>query len=178
MDDIERHRMEQRQKDYRELYKNDFSGVGIFVKKKRKQLLGIVAKSGGKAGHGKGGFDRKTLSNFWYDVRESVKTALIDLQLFLETANDKDVDAVITREALSGVLSVLLSPSRGNGERAKVAQLLAEQSLEYLRHKSKYVTKSQSQIFEDAIEASKQLTLLLLPEKERGNFFWTGESRW
>lgn len=180
MDDIERHWMEQRQKRYRELYRHEnyARAGGIFSKKKRKQLLDVIWKSGGKAGHGKSGLERRTLSNFWYDARESVKTALIDLQLFLETANDKDVDAVITPEALSGVLSFLLDRSRGSGERAKVAQLLAEQSLEYLRHKSKYVTKSQGQILDDAIEASKQLTLLLLPEKERDSFSWKGESRW
>lgn len=178
MNDTESHWIEQRQKRYRELYKTDFSGTGIFVKQKRKQLLGIVPKSGGKAGHGKGGLERKTLSNFWYDVRESMRLALIDTELFLETADEKDIDAVMTSEAIGKVVSALLGASRSDGERAKVAQMLAESGLNYLGRESKGLTRSQSQIFDDAIEASKQLTKLLLPEKERDSFLWVGEPRW
>jgi hypothetical protein len=169
MDEIERHWMEQRQKKYRDLYKppNYARRGGIFRPKKRKQLLGI---------YGKTGRDR-TNYNFWYDVREMVKTALIDLQLFIETADEKDVDAVTNQENLNDLAKVLFDRNAQGPERAIVAQMFAECGLEYLRAKSKYVTKSQSQILDDAIETSKQLTLLLIPERERNRvkFFWTGE---
>lgn len=157
------------QEKYQKLYQhqNYARKGGFFVTKRRKQLLGIFGKTAR---------DRKKY-NFWYDVRETVKTALVDLQLFIETANDADVNIVLNRETFGEIISALLPyHSEENGLRAKLAQMLAESGLEYLRHQSKYVTKSQWQIFDDAIEASKQLTILLLPEKEKGSFSWNGES--
>jgi hypothetical protein len=171
MDDIERHWTEQRQKRYQELYKhpNYARSGGVFRPKKRKQLLGI---------YGKAGRDR-TNYNFWYDVREMVKTALIDLQLFMETANQKDVDAVINQESLNGFVNTLFDHSAQGFERAIVAQMFVECGLQYLRSKSKFITKNQNQILDDSIETSKQLTLFLIPENQRNKvkFFWTGESQ-
>jgi hypothetical protein len=142
---------------------------GIFTTTMRGNLLGIAVKGRKK---------RDNTYDFRYDVRNTVRTALVDLELFIETANQKDVDIVINEENLSSLVHALLNRSAQGFERAIIAQMLAECSLEYLVRKSKYVTKSQKQIMEDAIETSKQLTLLLIPENERGKvrFYLQGES--
>jgi hypothetical protein len=161
---------EERVEFYRKLYGYDFSGSGIFVKKKRKQLLGLKRKSGGKSVVKE---DRTTLANFWYDVRQSVKQAQIDLMLFAEFADKKDIDSAITRASIKQFLGMLLGlPQKTSGEKAKIAELLVELGLGYLQQYSRQVTNSQKRIFEDAIEASQQLTSLMLPENDRIPSYW------
>jgi hypothetical protein len=177
MYDNEKHWMEYRQKKYRELYEGNFSGTGMFVMKKRKQLLGIEPKTG-KA---QTDITKKTaLANFNYDVRENVKTGLIDLALFAETSTDKDVNSVLNRESLSLLIEALFprpmkdTPKFIIGQKAMIAQLFIESGFRYLRENSKYLTERQEQEIKDAIELSKQLTVLLLPDSERDNFSWYG----
>lgn len=174
MDDIERNRIEHRQKKYRELYGYDFSGTGIFVKKKRKQLLSIEAKSGGKTSS-KNDRERKTIANFWYDVRENAKTGLIDLQLFAETVSDKDSNQVLNVDTLTPVIDAFLDRNKTDSARAMVAYMLIERSYQYLSALShSYLMPAQERQIEDAINLAKQLTLLVLPQDKRGSFLLNG----
>jgi hypothetical protein len=154
------------QKKYKQRYEHpDYARQGGFLKtKKRKQLLGIF---------GQAGRDRKKY-DFWHDVRQTVKTALIDLELFIETADDNDVNTAVNKETLGEVILALLYNAKADSARARIAQLCAEHGLRYLRDISKYITQSQKRTIEDAIGLSKQLTILLLPDKERDDFFYSG----
>jgi len=160
------------QDKFRRLYKHpDFGGRGGFFRtSKRKQLLGLSRKTGRD----------RTMADFRYKVREQVKTALIDLQLFIQTAGDKDIDMVLNRETLEPILDVLFyrsvqeSPKQG-AEKAKIAQLLVKYGLEYLRKSTTLViTSSQQRMVDDAIDLSKQLAVLLLPENERAELLRSG----
>jgi hypothetical protein len=167
-------------KKYRELFDHHelSSNGGIFKKKRRKQLLGILRKSGRdrplEESHNP--LEGKTKASFWYDVRETVRNGLIDLQLFIETADDKNVNMVLNRESLAPVVYALLDHSKlyhrseDDGTKAKIAQMLAEYGLSYLRD-SKFVYEAQRRTIDEAIQLSKQITISLLPEKERESFF-------
>jgi hypothetical protein len=170
MDDIERNRMEHRQKKYRNLYRHEnyARAGGIFSKKKRKQLLGFLEKSGGTG---------KTKSNFWYDTRETVKTALVDLELFLETADNKNVNQVLNVDSLTSVIDALFDTygQEKDPTRVMVAFMLIERSFWYLRAISqKYLMPTQERQIEDAINLAKQLALLVLPEEKRSSFLNSG----
>ena len=144
-------------------YKKHMRKGGFFTEIARNRLLGVERKSGR---------DRKD-ANFWYDVRTTSKTALIDLQLLLETAEDRNIHRVLNREALKPILyalfySSLQEPPKQGAEKAKIAQLLIEYGLEYLRKSTTtLITSSQERMIDDAIDVSKQLTALLLPDSER-----------
>lgn len=144
---------------------------GLFTAPTRKRLLHIKRKAGR---------DRKN-ANFWYDVRETTKTGLIDLQLFLETADDKNVHRVLNRETLKPILDVLFyrsvqEPPKQGAEKAKIAQLLVKYGLEYLQKSTTLVTtSSQQRMVDDAIDLSKQLAVLLLPESDRVALLGSGK---
>ena len=101
------------QDKYRRLYThpNYARSGGFFRTKKRKQLLNISGKSG--RGMSK--------SDFWYDVRETVKTGLIDLQLFIDSANTNNLNRVINPESLIGILQSLFYKSQAETNKAKIA---------------------------------------------------------
>ena len=161
MGDYKQHRMEEMQEKYRKLYGTDFSGSGIFVKKKRKQLLGLIAKSGG---------DRKTLANFWYDVRENVKCGLVDLQLFIETSGMENTYRVLDSQRLEPIFKeLLLSGSVSEyldytSNKAQIAHMLVETGLKCLRElseKNAEITKR--------YERLKSFLELKFPEVANGN---------
>jgi hypothetical protein len=161
------------QEQYRQLYKHPdyFSKGGIFKKKRRKQLLGILGKSGRNRP-----LEGKSKNSFWYDVRETVRNGLIDLQLFVETADDKNVNSVMNKETLSPLVYAFLNHSRlyhnnkEDSSKAKVAQMLVEYGLDYLKN-SKYVYPNQRQAINETIDLSKQITILFLTDKEKDSFF-------
>lgn len=84
---------------------------GIFVSRTRRRLLGIKDE--------KSGLFREDTSDFWLDVRSNVKTALTDLQLICEVANQdqlKEMFSVIpysmrksepTKASLANVIEAL-----------------------------------------------------------------------
>jgi len=84
---------------------------GIFVSRTRRRLLGIKDE--------KSGLFREDTSDFWLDVRSNVKTALTDLQLICEVANQdqlKEMFSVIpnslrksdpTKVSLANVIETL-----------------------------------------------------------------------
>lgn len=179
MDDYKKRLMEKRQEKYRKLYRTDFSGSGIFVKKKRKQLLGLIAKSGGKTSGSKER-DRKTLANFWYDVRESVKYGLVDLQLFVETSRVDSVFGVLDDKRLEPIFKELLLSEwvyenfDFTSDKAKIAHMLVETGLNCLLSLSKpfHIRQRAEEEIKDAIELSQQLMFNLLPDKEKHSRVW------
>jgi hypothetical protein len=179
MDDYEKRLMEELQKKYRKLYGTDFSGSGIFVKKKRKQLLGLEAKSGGKTSSNKER-DRKTLANFWYDVRESVKCGLVDLQLFIETSRVDNIFRVLDNQRLEPIFKELLLSEWVNenfdftSNKAKIAHMLVETGLNCLLSLSTpyYIRPRTEEEIKDAIELSRQLMFNLLTKQEKTDIIW------
>jgi hypothetical protein len=162
------------QDKFRRLYKHTDFGMrgGIFRTSKRKQLLGLKGRTGRD----------RTKADFRYKNRLQVKTALIDLQLFIQTSDDKDVDNVLNRDTLEPVIRTLLfpysiqEPPKQGAEKAKTAQLLIEVGFEYLRKSTVMVsTSSQERKIDNCIGLSKQLTLLLLPENERAELLRSGK---
>ena len=146
---------------------------GFFGKKRRKQLLGLMGQSGGRVG-------KNTKTHFRQEVRETVETALIDLLLFIRTAEDKDLHQVLNKETLEPIVKALfLSYSirdfpEPNADRAKIALMFIEKSFEYLRKTSTLITSSQERMVEDAVSVGKQLTLLLVPESDRSAVLSSG----
>jgi len=141
---------------------------GIFSRITRKRLMGLSGLSG----------RNRTKKDFWYDVRKQVKLALIDLQLFIEVAGKNNLNQVITRESLRPVVEALLwrplvmDKYTHNEEiyrlvpdlnRAKIAQLLVEVGLSYLRGISLNtefdIPSPLQKTIEDAVDTSKFLVL-------------------
>jgi hypothetical protein len=167
------------QEKYAQLYKHPdyYSNGGIFKKKKRKQLLGFLRKTGR---------DRplETLqgskkASFWYDTRESVRNGLIDLQLFIETADDKNINRVINEESLAPIVQSIFTPFKlhynlnDDGTKAKIALMLAENGLRYLSS-LKWVAGGQRKAIDEIIGLSKLIAVSQLPENERDAFFEKG----
>ena len=170
MDDYKQRLIKEKQEKYRKLYRTDFSGSGIFVKKKRKQLLGLIAKSGG---------DRKTLANFWYDVRESVKCGLVDLHLFIETSGMENTYRVLDSQRLEPIFKELLLSEWVSeyldytSNKAQIAHMLVETGLKCLRQLSEpYLRRKAEEEIDDAIELSQQLMFNLLTDKEKHSLVW------
>jgi len=82
----------------RELSKNDLKLIhsiykvhtddegGIFTKDKRRKLLGLKQKQGKYF---------EDTADFWYDVRSSIKSGLMDLELFFEVADKNQIKDVL-----------------------------------------------------------------------------------
>jgi hypothetical protein len=139
---------------------------GIFSTKTRERLLGVKRPSGRGI----------TKSRFWSFNRRYVKNALLDLQLFIETADRHDVNKVIKRTTLQPILDALLnSRDEPDSTRALIAQLLIETGFRYLMQMNRRILlKSQTGLIDESIQFSKQLTGFLLPEKERALFVQWG----
>jgi hypothetical protein len=76
--------------------------VGIFTRQARGNLLGITLR-------GRKIWDTTTRDyDFWFDMRTRIKNALVDLELFIETANDKDLNEVLNKETLEPIVKALL----------------------------------------------------------------------
>ena len=131
---------------------------GIFTSKTRARLLGIKGLSG----------RNRTKDDFWHDQRENVKTALIDLDLFIEAADDDKVNQVITRETLAPIVDELLwgpvfippFPDRAKLylERARIADLFINYGFNYLKTmNSSMMTLPHKNTMEEAIDLSRFL---------------------
>jgi len=107
------------------------SGGGIFTRKTRERLVGIKGLSGRD----------RTKNDFWYDVRNRVKTALKDLELFVEAASRDHVNQAINKESLEPVVSTLLwgpdlhDPSP-DPIRAEIADILILWGFRYFQQKA------------------------------------------
>jgi len=100
---------------------------GIFTKVTRERLLGLARPYGGGA----------TLSNFWNRTTTYVENALVDLDLFIQTADNSRVNKVITARSLTYFIQDLLwAGAYNNKNRAEIAQLFVQEGFRYLESSS------------------------------------------
>lgn len=134
---------------------------GIFTKKTRERLMGIQRKTG----RGRREVD------FWYDVRESVKTALFDLQLFLEFAEEKNVNAVMTGERLLPLVQEFVStkyPVKKDLRMADIANIFVQMGFRYLYSaKMHEITLSHKRTINESIDLANFLVQSFLPLEQR-----------
>lgn len=144
---------------FRKIYEH--TQGGIFSNATREKLLT------------KEGISRRgqSVNTFWYRQRENVKTALIDLQLFIETANRENVNNVINEETLHPIVSTLFwdkapdTTEVPDSTSAKIAHLFIFRGFEYFRMmNTNYLTSAQNKIIDDAMELSHQLRYLMTKE--------------
>ena len=126
---------------------------GIFTQKTRERIM----TNEGLSGRG------ITRNQFWYRQRENVKTALIDLQLFVELADKENVDKVMTREALEPIVTGLLwgrslSQLIVDKNSAEIAYMFIRWGLEHLRAKAgKGITLSHERTINEALDLAEFL---------------------
>jgi hypothetical protein len=139
------------------------AGRGIFTTKTRKRLSGTLGLSGRD----------RTKKDFWFDRRKEVKAALVDLQLFIEAADEDQANQVINRDALEPIVSALFQEPAALGlvdpsqklehpqlylERAKIAQLFIQRGFEYLGNMNLSVmTLSHKRTFDEALDLGEFL---------------------
>ena len=141
---------------------------GFFNKKTRERIMGIQRKTGR---------GRKE-ADFWYDVREYVKTALVDLQLFLEFADEKDVSMVMIGERLQPLIQKLSSaeyPFKPDIRRADIANLLVQHGFRYLYYSKQHdITLSHKRTINEALDLANFLVQSYLPVGQRSYYSGTG----
>jgi len=124
---------------------------GIFTTKTRGNLLGISVK---------GRKIRDQNYDFRYDLRNQVKTALVDLELFLEAADVDDVDEIITKETLKPVVKALLPNNVASLMIAEIAQMFIEASFEYLT--TAYMDINYPLLYDEIVKKALELSDLLV----------------
>ncbi|MFB0523120.1 MAG: hypothetical protein ACETV1_05085 [Candidatus Bathyarchaeia archaeon] len=137
---------------------------GIFTPRARGNLLGVPVR---------GRKPRERDYDFWYDVRSSVATALVDLELFLDTAGDENVKKVLTPESLKPIArSLLLHPVWTNAKpdlsRAEIAEIFIRAGFEYLLQMQKNLVREYDvETTNKALEEAAFLVELFRPPEER-----------
>jgi len=149
------------------LTREDKGKGGIFTTVMRGNLLGVPVK---------GRKIRDKDYDFRYDVRNQLKNALVDLELFLETANEKDVNEVFTAQALEPIVrTLLLIPTFGmekkpDRKRADIAKLFIHAGLRYLEFmQGERAGELYKRGIEDAYRLSIYLTELFEPSDKQYN---------
>jgi len=130
---------------------------GIFTKQTRERLLGLARPYGGGT----------TLSNFWNRTTTYVENALVDLALFIETAEMEKVDEAITTESLRPIFNALLwAGVFKNRNRAEIAQLFIQEGFQFLQGS---LLKELSEIHKRSILEAIDLSRILSMDIARGN---------
>jgi len=143
------------------------AGSGIFTRSTREKLLGTKRMWGGRGQEG--GRDEKvmkrTVNTFWYRTRNQVRTALTDLQFFIESADKSNVNQVVTAETLSPIVYGLLDlpikqkkiPDR---VRSEIARLFIEAGFRYLSGTNvDYMTLSHKRTLGEALDLATLLAV-------------------
>ena len=132
------------------------AGSGLFTRSTRMKLLGKKRIWDGKG-------DEATRNTFWYRTRNQVRTALTDLQFFIESADKGNVNQVVTAETLKPIVDALLRhpildeevPDR---KRAEIAELFIKAGFEYLSAKSaNHVTLPHDRTIREALNLTMYL---------------------
>jgi hypothetical protein len=147
---------------YRKLYEH--TQGGIFRKTTREKLL----TKQGISGRG------QPVNTFWYRQRENVKTALLDLELFIESADKDQVNQVLTRQTLRPILSRLFSrPSVAEPDtiRSDIADLFIQESFDYLKGQIERMTLSHDRTVNEATDLSSYFLQIISKGEKDG--FWT-----
>jgi hypothetical protein len=105
---------------------------GLWSRSTREKMVGLIRDYGGRDGS-------HTTADFWQDKRDSVRTTLFDLELFINAASTKDVDLVMIEESLQPVIYSLLNKPVESGkkhdlERAMIAEMIVYEGFHYLSH--------------------------------------------
>ena len=128
----------------------DYAQGGIFTKGARERLLGLARPYGGNA----------TLSTFWSRQLTYVENALVDLELFIETAPKDKVDKVITAQSLTPIIQALFWAGIYNDKnRAEIAQLFIQMGFTYLESS---LMHSLSQVHQRSITEAIDLSRILV----------------
>jgi hypothetical protein len=134
---------------------------GIFTHKKRERIMGTIRRTGR---------GRKE-ADFWQDVRDYVRAALIDLRLFLEFADENDVSLVMTGESLNPVIEKLVSsryPVKKDLRIADIANVLIQNGFRYLYYSEIHdITLSHKRTMNEALDLANYLVQSYLPSEER-----------
>ena len=132
---------------------------GIFTKATRERLLGLARPYGGGA----------TLSNFWSRTTTYVENALVDLDLFIQSAEKERVDKVISADSLRPIVQDLFWAGKYNDKnRAEIAQLFIQMGFQYLESSLMHSLSQvhQRSIFE-AVDLSRVLMMDIALKKGR-----------
>lgn len=81
---------------------------------------------------GLSGRDR-TKNDFWNDVRKRVKNALVDLDIFVSTAEKSHVNQVINSGTLVPFVRALLDARKVDLTKAEIARLFIDEGFSYLQ---------------------------------------------
>jgi hypothetical protein len=134
---------------------------GIFTQKTREKMItkeGISESSPAR-------------NTFWYRQRENVKTALLDLYLFLKEAGEDNVKQVFTEETLAPMISSLLETNyHGAPElrKAEISRLFILYGFNYLHKKYlNNLTVSHKNTIHTAVDLADYLAELLKPFEKR-----------
>jgi hypothetical protein len=142
-------------------------GGGIFTKPTGKKLLGLKEIPGK---------DIKK-SKFWCQQREKTRAALVDLEVFLETAGEENISQVFTNESLEPIIVALLFNSMtldktidpGNKRNnADIARMLIKWAFESLSEMAPdLMTLPHQQAKEAAIDLANFLAESFKPKNEQ-----------
>ena len=105
----------------------------------------------------------KDVNTFWYRQRENVKTALVDLQLFIEEAGKSNVKQVVTADSLNPIVYGLLDLPIGQEKipdqnLCEIAKLFIEAGFRYLSGtQEKYMTRSHEDTVTNALDLARFL---------------------
>ena len=141
---------------------------GIFTRRAREMMMGLRRLP----------IKGQPRNDFWYRNRLYVASALKDISIFAQAAGPENVEQVITLDSLKPVFnSIIWSDITGPEgdivyhEKAEIAQYMVELGLSYLeRINPIYISRLASRVIGEAIEISRYLTAISLPEEERGKF--------
>ena len=137
---------------------------GLFTPTTRKRLLGEVPE---------GKIPLKDKATWRYKNREHVKTALIDLQLFIEMGDEYSVSDTVTQESMKPIVeALLLRPLQENAKpdlkRAEIAKLFIHAGFEYLQQVKKEPAGGlYERAISDGLEICDALVDLFRPPSER-----------
>ena len=138
-----------------------FTKGGIFTNKKREKIMGTIRRTGR---------NRKE-SDFWQDVRNYVKGALLDLQLFLEFADEKDIKLVMTGERLQPLIQQIASakyPFDTDFRKADIANILIQNGFRHFYYsKNKDITLSHKRTINEALDLSRYLVSTFVSPEHR-----------
>ena len=143
------YRIREKYKDYVE------NEGGIFTSAKRKRLL--------KYSPGRKVYSEEP-AQFRYDVRRFVQQAFVDLELFIDAADKKDVNRIINLETIEPVLGTYFQSGMGefaekDSVKADLAWLLIHIGFQYLRWPSiAPIPDYEKNIVDNALNLSRILT--------------------
>ena len=137
---------------------------GTFTQRKREKIMGTKGISGRDV--------RK--ADFWQDVRDHIRAALIDIQLFLTFASDNDISRVMTLENLYPIIHGLvftrnMAKIEQDLRKAKIAYVFIDKGFHYLAYASfqASLTLSHKRTINEALDLANYLVQSFKPEKER-----------